>query len=202
MKKKILVTLAVVACALLLVAGSIVGTLAYLTSTASVTNTFTVGDVKITMTESKVDKYGVKVTGADRVDENEYKLIPAHTYTKDPTIYVEAKSEKCYVFVKVENGISAIEVAEDDGDTIAEQMIANGWENYSGNVWYYNADGVNTVDASGSNANIPITVFETFTIAADNVDISTYEDKEIKITAYAIQADGLDLDEAWAAVGN
>ena len=153
------------------------------------------------MDETDVDLYGAsKGTRSD--NGNEYKLIPAHTYTKDPTIYVEAKSEKCYVFVKVENGISAIEVAEDDGDTIAEQMIANGWKNLDGDVWYYNADGVNTVDA-----NIPITVFETFTIA-DDADVSAYVDSEgnvdveIKITAYAIQADGLDLDEAWDAVGN
>lgn len=49
MKKKI----AIVAVALLLVAGSILGTLAYLTDTKAVTNTFTVGNVSIELIESQ-----------------------------------------------------------------------------------------------------------------------------------------------------
>ncbi|MDY5347494.1 MAG: hypothetical protein SPG37_07790, partial [Eubacteriales bacterium] len=62
--KALLLTL----CAMLLVAASIFGTVAYLTSkTENVVNTFTVGQVKITLDEAKVDADGKPVQGAARV---------------------------------------------------------------------------------------------------------------------------------------
>ena len=101
--------LALVLCAALLVAGSVAATLAYLTSkTEVVTNTFTVGSLSITLDEAKVTEYGVAVPGENRVMANAYKLIPGHNYLKDPTVHVAKGSEECYVFVKVENGIAAL----------------------------------------------------------------------------------------------
>ena len=78
-------------CAVLLVAALVLGTMAYLTSQAKVTNTFSVGQVKITMDEAKVDKYGVALTdaAAGRGNANEYILMPGHTYIKDPTVHVD-----------------------------------------------------------------------------------------------------------------
>ena len=95
--KALLLTL----CAVLLVAASVLGTMAYLTSTDSVENTFTVGKVKINLDEAKVDADGKAVTPAERVKGNEYKLMPGHTYTKDPTVTVEEGSESSYVRMKV-----------------------------------------------------------------------------------------------------
>ena len=86
--KALLLTL----CAVLLVTASVLGTMAYLTSTDEVQNTFTVGQVKITLDEAKVTTDGEPVEGAARVTENSYKLMPGHTYTKDPTIHVDAAS--------------------------------------------------------------------------------------------------------------
>ena len=107
MKKTLTVLLALV----LVIAMSVAGTMAYLTSTDSVTNTFTVGNVKITLDEAKASEYGVADNTVARVQKNEYKLIPGHSYTKDPTIHVDANSEDCYLFVKVENGIVDLEAA-------------------------------------------------------------------------------------------
>ena len=95
--KALLLTL----CAVLLVTASVLGTMAYLTSTDKVENTFTVGNVKITLDEAKVDTNGEAVTPAERVKGNEYKLMPGHTYTKDPTVTVKAVSESSYVRMKV-----------------------------------------------------------------------------------------------------
>ena len=95
--KALLLTL----CAVLLVAASVLGTMAYLTSTDSVENTFTVGSVAITLDEAEVDENGTPVEGAARVKSNEYKLMPGHTYTKDPTVTVEKGSESSYVRMKV-----------------------------------------------------------------------------------------------------
>lgn len=161
-------------CAILLVAGSIMGTLAYLTSNATVENTFTAGNVKITMTEAKVDAYGKLVEGAARVTGNEYKLVPGHTYTKDPTIYVDANSEDCYIFVKIENGLG----------TDASIAMNAGWTKVEGvdGVWMCN---------EVQNANDAVTPFSTFTFG-NNANPATYATAKITVTAYAIQADTLD----------
>ena len=95
--KALLLTL----CAVLLIAASVLGTMAYLTSTDTVTNTFTVGKVEIKLDEAKVTTDGIPVEGAARVTANSYKLMPGTTYTKDPTVTVKAGSEESYVRMKV-----------------------------------------------------------------------------------------------------
>ena len=95
--KALLLTL----CAVLLIAASVLGTMAYLTSTDTVTNTFTIGKVEIKLDEAKVNANGIPVEGAARVTGNSYKLMPGTTYTKDPTVTVKAGSEESYVRMKV-----------------------------------------------------------------------------------------------------
>ena len=90
--KALLLTL----CAVLLVAASVLGTMAYLTSTAKVENTFTIGKVEITLDETDVTN-----PNGPRVKANSYKLMPGTTYTKDPTVTVKAGSEESYVRMKV-----------------------------------------------------------------------------------------------------
>ncbi|MBR6792261.1 MAG: SipW-dependent-type signal peptide-containing protein [Ruminococcus sp.] len=82
--------------AVALVAGSVLGTIAFLTDTEEAINTFTVGNVSISIAESKVDENGVPV-GEETTDANEYRLVPGVTYTKDPTVTVDAESEDSYV---------------------------------------------------------------------------------------------------------
>ena len=99
MKKHLSTILLVV----LVAAISIGATLAYLTDTDEAVNTFTVGKVGIKLDEAKVDEYGELIykedgeTLADRVTENSYKLIPGHSYVKDPTVTVDAGSEESYI---------------------------------------------------------------------------------------------------------
>lgn len=93
-------------CAVLLVAASVLGTMAYLTDSKEVNNTFTVGNVSIKLDEAKVDDMGNLVknqddTLADRVTQNAYKLLPSHTYVKDPTVTVLTPSVESYVRMKV-----------------------------------------------------------------------------------------------------
>ena len=186
-KKKVFVT---VLCAAALVVASVLGTMAYLTSqTETVTNTFTVGNVAITLDETDVTPMGVKDTDA-RVQGNEYKLIPGHTYIKDPTVHVDENSETSWLFVKVDNGISDLEAT--GNTTIAEQMKAKGWTLVTGttNVYAY---------AQKVTAGQDIGVFDSFKIAGD-ATVAGNADKTITIEAYAIQADGFGTAaEAWAA---
>ena len=146
-------------CAALLVCATVLATMAFLTDTAEVKNTFTVGNVDITLDEAKVTVYG-KADGTDRVIENDYKLIPGKTYTKDPTVTVATGSEDCYLFVKVENDIAnaLISTSTNDTKTIADQMEDNGWTLLSGssNIYYQQ-------DAKKADDKVP--VFSTFTEA-------------------------------------
>lgn len=181
--------------ALLLVAVSVMGTLAYLTVTSGeVKNTFTVGSVDLTLDEIKVNEYGVPSEPAERVFENVYKLIPGHTYTKDPVVYVTAGSEASYVFIKVINGLAGIEA----DTTIASQMTTNGWAPVAGSEGVYKYEG--TVDARKSKQDLP--VFDDFTISktATAKMLEEYADAEITITAYAVQADGLTASDAYGVL--
>jgi predicted ribosomally synthesized peptide with SipW-like signal peptide len=114
------------------------GTLAYLTAqTDTVTNTFTVGNVTITLDEAKTDTDGklIKVvneedTTVDKIDDatrittgNKYKLVPGRTYTKDPTIQVDKTSEACWLFVKVTDPNNSITVTEDGKAVTLEDIV-------------------------------------------------------------------------------
>ena len=97
MKKKILALCLVIVLAVTAVTGA---TLAYFTDTTQKqTNTFTMGDIEITL-----DEEDISTEKPDRTDEDqEYGvLMPGISYVKDPTITVEKDSEDCYVFLEME----------------------------------------------------------------------------------------------------
>lgn len=197
MKKARNVVLALL-CALLLIVGSVAGTLAYLTDKSDdVVNTFTVGKVEITLDEAKVDAYGIAIEGAARVLANEYKLIPGHEYTKDPTIHIKEGSEACYLFIVVNNGIADIEAAGENG-TIADQILANQWTLVEGETNVYYKEIPVVAPAGGLNE----CLFTGFTILEDLTydELSAYASNSVTITAYAVQNDGITVDVAWAAV--
>lgn len=197
--RKILVMVMALALTAALAVG---GTLAYLTAQDTVTNTFTVGNVQIKLDEAKANPDGSLVANADRVQANSYKLLPGHTYNKDPQIHVDANSENCWLFVKVENGIAAI---EDSSNTIAAQMTAKGWTAVSGttNIYAYGS-----IVAGGTS----VDVFDSFKINGAVIGgekpttpvegalyLADYANAQIVVTAYAIQADGFeDAADAWA----
>lgn len=185
--KKILI---LALCALLLVGATIAGTVAYLTSTDSVENTFTVGNVAITMVESVVDEYGAKTSGTTDTG-NTYKLIPGHEYTKDPTIKVSEGSEDCYIFVEIDNGLGA------DAALTMSTDWAKVSETENKSVWVYGTAAEPVPVGAEDDAVVPFTAF-TF---SEEADPTAYSAAKITVTAYAIQADGLDAKtaaELWA----
>ena len=198
--------------AVLLVCLSVGATIAYLTSTDEVVNTFTVGNVQIKLDEAKANTDGSLVPNADRVKANTYKLLPGHTYNKDPMVTVLKGSESCYVkmtmtFTKAA-ALDAI-FAPDGADMIS---IFKGYESanwiYKGNTkdttkdtrtyefWYKD-----TVDASKND--VPLdALFDSITVPGTitNAQLATIEGMTITVNAYAIQADGFaTTDLAWAA---
>ena len=205
MKKKILL----VGLLVVLVAAVSVGlTVAYLTSADTVTNTFTVGDVKIALDEAAVNENGEAIPGADRVKANTYKLIPGHTYVKDPTVTVKAGSAESYVrmLVTVTNS-SAFDAVLPNADLRA---IFGG---YDDSKWTYvknteNADNTRTyefryhttVTASADKALEPLFTGITVPGTLNNDQLKTLQGAQIIVEAEAIQADSFDnADAAWAA---
>lgn len=113
--------------ALLLVSLTMGVTLAYLTDTDEVDNTFTVGNVAITLDEASIGADGDATTG-DRVKKNEYHLLHGHKYHKDPTVHVDEKSEDGWLFVKLEK--------ENNFDDFMTYQMAAGWIELENGVYY------------------------------------------------------------------
>lgn len=216
-KKAMLMTL----CAIILVVATVFGTMAYLTSTDEVENTFTVGNVKITLDEAKVNTNGSPVEGADRVKANEYKLMPGHTYTKDPTIHVDAASEDCFIRAKVTltNAKEWIAIATKYADNKVENII----KGTDDNIWWVSQPAVdetaNTVtytfvykneshtDELGkriwtSTDSKDLVLFNEIAIPGGltNDELKSVGASKITVVAEAIQADGFaNADAAWEA---
>ena len=198
-------------CAVLLVSISVMGTMAYLTSKDSVTNTFTVGKVAIKLDEAKANADGTLVQGANRVDANSYKLLPGQTYNKDPMVTVLKDSEKSYIRMTV-----TVSKAE-ELDAIFAPAGANLlsiFNGYDGATWLYkgdtdNADNTRTYEfwykeaVAAPDADVPLdALFDSITVPGSitNAQLATIEGMTITVNAYAIQADGFGTaDLAWAA---
>ena len=207
MKKKLTTVLAIV----LVIAMSVVGTYAYLTSTDTVKNTFTVGNVQIKLDEAKANPDGSLVQGADRVKANSYKLLPGHNYNKDPMVTVLKGSESSYVKMTVTfSNASQLDAifAPDGGADMTS--IFNGYDSanwiYMGNTedtvantrtyefWYKETvaapDADVALDALFDSIIVPGTI--------TNAQLATIKDMTITVNAYAIQADGFaDAADAW-----
>lgn len=211
MKKSI----ALVMMAVLLVAASVMGTLAYLTSHDEVVNTFTVGKVAITLDEAKVDEYGKAIEGTDRVKKNSYKLMPGHTYIKDPTVTVKAGSEESYVRLLVTIN-KASELKEVFGNSFLPQNYVTGWDstawpcvkttpNNDDNTVTYEFRYKAVVSAGAEDVKLDA-LFDSFSVPGENMSADKLEKLnglKITVVAHAIQADGsTTADEAWAKFGN
>lgn len=214
MKLKKILTLA--CCAVLLVCISVGATVAYLTSADEVVNTFTVGAVKINLDEAKVDVNGEPVDPAQRVKANNYKLMPGHTYTKDPTVTVIAGSEPSYVKMTVTfskaKELDAIFAAAGganmtsifNGYDSANWLDKGNTEDASANTRTYEFWYKETVSAPTADVALDA-LFDSITVPGNitNAQLDTIKDMTITVNAYAIQADGFGTaDQAWAAYSN
>lgn len=180
-------------CAILLVGATIAGTVAYLTSQKTVTNTFTVGKVSITLTEDKINvQTGEKLTGSEAGTTDKLQnieLVPGREIEKNPVITVSNDSEECYLFVKIENGLTSAGTINGMEDWVLVDTTLN-----TDTVKYYRYK-------TTANAGDEIDVFTSFTCNATITEYDAALDgATIVITAYAIQAENLNPDSAFAAL--
>lgn len=204
-------TLALILAFVLVIGATVAGTMAYLTDYDNVTNTFTVGNVDIILDEADVDEMG-NPDGDTRVQENDYKLIPGHSYTKDPTVHVVKNSETSYVrmLVTFDNYSNLDEV-------LKKYSLDQIFVGFNHDLWKYAGE---TTDEAKNTKTYEFRYVDPVTPDKDkNLDLMplftgvkipaemTKEElakiatTHMTITAQAIQADGFngDVNAAWDA---
>ena len=197
--------LVVAMCALVLALG-VNATLAWLTDkTDEVENTFTVGDINITLQEHKLQSDGA--LGNETVTANSYDIVPGATYPKDPFVTVKADSEECWLFVEVTetNNVFGqdkfIKWVISNEDLIPSLEGMQGWTLVDGteNVYWVKVPATSEdtyfyiLDENMVNVNADITKTEVVSLQAAKPSLS--------FTAYAIQADSLKDNSGSEVVG-
>lgn len=164
----------------LLIGCAIGGTVAWLTAkTDPVVNTFTYGDINITLAET---------TGSS------YKIIPGVDIAKDPKVTVKGGSEACWLFVKVEQ----------QGTFVTGKVtysIADGWTALTGQngVYYREVLAAETDTVFDVIRDNKIIVSSDLTKAEINSLTGADKTPSLSFTAYAVQKDGFNTAAAaWA----
>ena len=185
---KIKKILALALAAVLLVAVSVGGTMAWLVAeTGEITNTFSTSNVGVTLTETTTN----------------YKMIPGHTIDKNPKVKLTENSEDSYVFVEVKKSANFDEYMtyETEWTQLSETKNADG----TVTLVYYTTMTA-TQEAKSFLKDDKVTVKEGVT----NTMMNAAKDNQPTLTfkAYAVQLNETNNTpfatpaEAWAAVKN
>ena len=193
--------LAIMIATLVLVLCTVIGgTLAWLVAeTKPVVNTFTYGDINITLEETDTNK-----DGDDDPNTNTYPMVPGHTIAKDPKVTFKASSENAWLFVKLEKTANF--------DDFMTYEMADGWTKldtvdgvYYREVSKADTDAVFTVlKGDDENPDGIVTVKNEVTKemlnALDANGASNYP--KLTVTAYAVQRDSniTTAADAWAKI--
>lgn len=171
MKKKLIAMMLCIALLAIAIAG---GTLAYFTDDDAKTNTFTVGNVSIVLTEPNWDKTG-EAEAAD--------VYPGEPLAKDPTVTNDGKNP-CFVRIKVE-GLDQF-ADEFNGAMITYRTgyvadaLGADWTLHTDGYFYYNK-----VLQPGESTSA---LFDQIVIPTELTNNAAAE--PIVVTAYAVQAQG------------
>lgn len=207
-------TIAIVALVVLVAVASVLGTMAYLTSTAKVENTFTMGNVKI-----KLDETNVNNPEGDRVTENDYEVYPGAVVTKDPIVHnVGANEAYIRATVNVSNWMNLVaayypdfkETFPNEGYKAALNLLVGelgeGWSVVgveAGDVFtigQFDAKFILKYDGVLGSGENTTAMFKTVTIPAGIDNANTESFNSVKVEAQAMQANGFDSWEtAFAA---
>lgn len=191
---------------MLLVGGAIGGTLAWLIAQSNtVVNTFSVGNITISLTE----------TGTDDAGKNSsFKIVPGTTESKDPVVTIAGGSEDCWVFVQVTESNNIARAADSTASPAVEELKYVQWE-IDNTVW----------TAVPGTANV---YYTKYTLQADDKELNVLKGEtvsysnqltkammdavntqpQLSFQAYAIQSENLTKDgnavnsaaDAWAMI--
>lgn len=181
--KSFFLTLAVI----ILLGSTISATVAWMfIKSEPVNNTFTYGDMKISLTETDTED------NDDDKNTNSYSFTPGADIAKDPKVTVAGGSESCWLFVKITESANF--------DTFMTYSPAEGWAKLQDGVYY------RKVSSSASPQNFDV-------LAGNKVSVKEgvtqqmldalvpAEYPTLQFEAYAVQLKGLDTPAAaWAAI--
>ena len=205
MKKKKTLLAAVVLLLVFVVGGAI----AYFTDTEQKTNTFTIGNVDITLTEDGWD--ALPDTNDNDIPDAAEDMMPGETVTKDPIINNISTKNPAYVFAKVEVPCTTIVAPATTSEELFTYTVNAGWTELtvdnqlpvactSGetatHVYYYGSNGTLTQLAKAANASTPTPttnpVFSSVTLRSTlKGNEGLTGEKQIVVTGYGIQTEGL-----------
>ena len=142
-------------CLVAILTTAVVGTIAWLTDkTETVKNTFSPSNIDITLTETK---------GTGTLPNKTFKMVPGTTIDKDPVVTVEAGSEACWLFVKIEKA--------NNFDAFMAFAVAAGWtELTAGSGIYYR-------EVAASNADQPFSILGAGTLTVNSIECTWAADK-------------------------
>ena len=159
-----------------LVLVSIVGpTIAWLTSkTSFLNNTFTYGDIQISIVESSTDD------GDEDINTNNYVMMPGVDIQKDTKVLVAQNSEDCWLFIKL--------IKENNFDEYMTYSLEDNWTELEGyeDIYYTKVDKKNSEQSFNIMKGNIITVKPELTYSdIKHMTQNSYPTLEIK--AYAVQ---------------
>lgn len=166
--------------ALLLVTLTIGGTMAWLTDNSeSVTNTFLASDINVELSETQD-------TDNKPLSES-FKMVPGANITKEPKVTVKSGSEKCWVFIKIEESANLRNFITYTMDPAWTKV-----ETTDGIVYKYNT----VVDASTGDVVIDNVLANDRVTVKDGVTkqmmTENFTNPTLAFTAYAVQSENLD----------
>ncbi len=179
----------------LVLCGIIGGTVAWLVAdTDPVVNTFTYGDINITLEERDTND------GDNDPNTNDYPMIPGNPIEKDPKVTFKADSENAWLFVKLEK--------TSNFDDFITYQVEEGWTELDGvdGVYYRSVDKADTDTEfyviKDNTVNVKAEVTKEMLNELDSDGASNYP--KLTITAYAVQRDGNITTEAdaWAIISD
>lgn len=172
-RKRLTVIIASLLCVVVVGVGT---TLAVLIAISGpVENTFTVGDIEITLEETASDGY---------------QLIPGKTYAKDPKITVKSGSEDCWLFVNVDKTAGF--------DDYISYAIDDGWSMLHGGVYYREVTDIDSDTVFEVIQDNTVTVKDGLT--EEQIGRIT-ENPKITFSAYAVQSYGIETAfAAWEVI--
>lgn len=198
--KKSKTILAAVVLLLVFVVG---GAIAYFTDTDTKTNTFTIGSIDITLTETGWD--ALADTNSNDIPDVAENMLPGQSVTKDPVINNVSTKNAAYVYAKVEVPCTTIVAPAVSSEELFTYTVNSGWTELTisnelpvactdggtaTHVYYYGSNGTLTSLASG--ASTSAAVFSSVTLRSTlKGNEGLTGQKQIVITGYGIQTEGL-----------
>lgn len=167
------------------------GSVAWLLTTASVTNTFTYGDINIALKE---DDTGFD--GDGNSNTNEYPMMPGETIAKNPTVTVLNGAEDCWLFVKLTESANLDDFITYEVDTTAWAQLLDDDGNPVEGVYFRLIQNLTADYTASVLKGDQVQVKETVTKAMLNEldkDSANVTYPTLTVTAYAVQYSGFEV---------